>query len=59
MSEEKEVDENIELAHKMMKAAGKVTARQLSEAALICIQLAALTSDPDGYFEHISLGGNS
>lgn len=40
-----------ERAQKMAKAAGVCTAQEIAEAALLLIQLAAMTKDPAKYFQ--------
>jgi hypothetical protein len=40
-----------ERAKKMAKAAGPCTPQELAQAALLLIQLAAMTKNPEGYFQ--------
>lgn len=44
-------DEAARLAHKMAKAAGPQKARVMAQAAYMLVCCAALTTDPEGYFD--------
>lgn len=47
----KKPDDAADLARRMAKAAGKVTAQQMAEASYMLLCCAAMLSDPDAYIE--------